>query len=719
MAVDMTKFMARFIAEAREHIEKLNQGLLTLEKHPNDPETLNAVFRSAHTVKGSSRMMRLTPISEVAHKVEEVLDALRGERLQLSSELSDVLFSAIDTMADMVEKTASGAEISTDTQDLCRALETAAGGEKNGKADHELELPESVPSNPNPRALDNTIRVNTERLDGLIKLVGEMVTSQSLMKQRIMEVKHMEKLARRCTEAAQGLDGTHPSTLQSEAAQSMRALHLGLRRLITSMTEDANTHELLTHGLQEDALGMRMLPLSTLFESFHRTVRDLSKALGKKVRFVAEGGETELDKKMVEKIGDPIVHMIRNAIDHGIERPEERLRRGKPEEGFLRLSASYEGENVLIELRDDGGGIPWGKVREKCLQKKLFTEELLDSMPDGELTHLIFHPGFSTSEIITDISGRGVGMDVVRRNIVEHLKGSIQVDTREGKGTAFHIRLLLTLAIMHVLLISVSDVTFALPANTVSEIVRVPESGLIDVVERKAVRLREQIIPVVGLDRVLGLPASEHHHGRGLLILVVSMGTDRLGLIVDALLSEENAVMKPLPPHMQNIRLVSGVTTSGRNEIINVLNVSEIVEAAREMRYERRMERKEKSRSRTIHILVVDDSVSTREIEKNILEAYGYAVTLAGDGVEALEKASSFQYDVIVTDVEMPRLDGFSLTERLRRDDTHKETPIILVTSRDRDSDKRRGIQVGANAYIVKGSFDQANLVDTIRNFVG
>jgi chemotaxis protein histidine kinase CheA/CheY-like chemotaxis protein len=787
MAIDLMKFLARFIEEAREHINGLNQGLLSLEKNPGDTEVLNAIFRAAHTLKGSSRMMKLMPISEVAHKLEEVLEGLRSGRIKLSKELSNILFEGIDVLSDMVEKTASGAHLSDDTQAIRSALERAAHdgpvlvkasgapadrGETEkraaanaigacGSEDSSEGLSDSAgvaissaqpspasppvePPGPSPlpssraavreddvrprddrpaatraKGLDHTIRVNTEKLDGLIKLAGEMVSTHGLLKQRLLEIKKMENVARKCVELSAHVGNGNGAAVQAETVQSMRSLHRGLKQLVLSVTDDVNVQEHLTLDLQENALCMRMLPLSTLFDSFRRVVRDLSASLEKEINFITEGGETELDKKMIEKLGDPIIHMIRNGIDHGIETPEERLEAGKPAEGTLRLSACYEGESVLIELSDDGAGIWLEKLKDGCRRKRIFDDNTLNAMQESELVNLIFYPGFSTSEIITDISGRGVGMDVVKRNIVEHLKGSIQVETKEGKGTTFRIRLLLTLAIMHVLLVSVSGMVLALPASSVSEVVRVAESEIIDVVDKKAARVREQIIPVVNLHDVLELPRAPVANERGLLILIVAVGGERLGLVVDALLNEENVVMKPLPPHMQDIRLVSGVTTSGGNEVINVLNISEVFEAARDMKYVKRAEGSGKRETGAINILVVDDSLNTREIEKSILESYGYSVTMAADGMEALEKTAGFRYDVIVTDVEMPRLDGFSLTERLRKDDMYKDTPIILVTSRDRESDKRRGIQVGANAYIVKGAFDQSNLVDTIRNFVG
>ncbi len=740
MAIDMKKFLARFCEEAREHVAKVNKELLDLEKDPDDLETLNSAFRSVHTIKGSSRMMKLIPISDVAHKLEEILDGLRERRAKLSKELSDILFKGVDAVAEMVETVARGEEILFDVKPLCDLLEKAAKGDFPTEAPSEpkqeapacapqaeineesspKELHDAETQNANSssklRTADSTVRVDAVKLDGLINLSGEMASGANRLRGRLTEVKELEK---RISTFLINFDRGDFQRDCAAMGDMLFSLRSGLKRLIFGLGEDISFQEQLNGTFQDAALDMRMVPLSTLFETFHRSVRDIACSIGKKADLVIEGGETRLDKKMIEGIADPLVHMIRNAIDHGIESPQERLKAGKPEAGLIRLSACYDGESVLIELRDDGAGLPIERIKEKCIQKRIFSARELESMPQSRVIDVIFEPGFSTSSIITDISGRGVGMDVVKRNIVDHLKGSIEVDSKPGQGATFHIRLLLTLAVMDVLLVSVSGMTFAAPSGSVREIIRSGRNEVIDVVDRKAVRLREQIIPIADLGSILGLAPGDGDEKSDLLILIVSMAGETVGLIVESLLDEESVVMKPLPFHMQDNRLVSGVTTFGDNEVINILSIPEVMKIAREAKYGSQARESEIKGKKAAHILVVDDSLNTREIERSILEAYGYSVSLAVDGMEALEKMESDRYDLIVTDIEMPRLDGFSLTERVRKHEDCKDIPIVLVTSRDRESDKRRGIQVGANAYIVKGAFDQSNLLETIQNLIG
>lgn len=754
MAFDMAKFLSRFVEEAREHVEKLNNGFVQLEKNPDDSENINAIFRSAHTIKGSSRMMKLTAITEVAHKLEDALGALRDKKLSHSKGLADLLFKAVDAISEMIEKTSSGQELTTDNSGLCEELTKAAEGVLPAAPPVETAKPpvvspasaEGAPSDPDkPQKTaaavqaapveqqpviketklktGETVRINSEKLDELIKLMGEIVSNQNRLKQRLHDVKEIEWAADHFFKTLSLLGDSNPAAVLKEHEGGMndgvQSLSQKIRQLVSNVKDDTNIQGLLTDELQEKALKMRMVPLSTVFDSLHRMVRDISKSIGKEIDFTVEGGDIELDKKMIDKLGDPLVHMLRNSVDHGIESPQDRLKAGKHETGKIKLSASYDAGSILIELSDDGGGIPLDKIKEKALRKKMFSEEEFDGMSESALIDLIFHPGFSTSAIITDVSGRGVGMDVVKRNIIEDLRGSLKVHTENGKGTTFQIRLPMTLAIMRILLVTVKDIVFAIAAHYVSEIIRVPKSDLISVVDKKAVRLRNEFIPVAHMEALLGLPSGKRSEKDNFLIIIVCVGSEKIGFVIDSLLDEVDMVIKSLPAHMKNIQLVSGVSISGRNEIINVLHIPALIEAAKKIREEKLSKSTASEERGAISILVVDDSLNTREIEKSILEAYGYRVELAGDGMEGFQKTRDFKYDLVITDVEMPRLDGFSLTEKLRNDETYRNTPIIIVTSREKEEDKRRGIMVGADAYIIKGAFDQTNLLETVQNLVG
>jgi CheY-like chemotaxis protein len=327
-------------------------------------------------------------------------------------------------------------------------------------------------------------------------------------------------------------------------------------------------------------------------------------------------------------------------------------------------------------------------------------------------------PGFSTSPIITDLSGRGVGMDVVKKSIVDELKGTVVIETREGTGTTFLLRLPLNLAVFPLFFVSAGGKTCAMPATSLVEMLLVQRGEIIEIVNKRAIRLREQIIPVESLAALIKLPSESVSETDEVQIVIIRDGEEKLGLLVDEIIGREEMVVKPLPSHLQNLRIVSGVTIGERDSIINVLHVPELFKQSHEIAEPgRRVLAVKEDRIQTV--LVVDDSINTREIEKSILEAYGYTVVTAEDGEDGWEKTRETLFELVITDVEMPRLDGFSFTERLRADDRYRHVPIIIVTSREKDEDKRRGIQVGANAYIVKGAFDQSNLIETVRSLIG
>lgn len=770
MAFDHTKFINRFVEEAREHCSRISEGLLNLESSPDDSEMLNGLFRSAHTIKGSSRMLKLNGVTALAHKMEDVLDAVRGGKIQLSSNVSSLLFRGVDILSLMLDKITEGDLSFPAPEDLCGELAKAADESTAAtvSAPPVSETPitdakpaeVSVPSSPDATtapsipetstapsipetktvplvpAVENVptrverraatppgkirqadyLRINSSKLDELVRLMGEIVSEHGRFRRHIGRLREIElNVTRHFTSLAKKLETVE--NFDPALIEMSKTLQLSLKQEVRAMYDASLMQDHLVGDLQDTSLKLRMQPLSTVFDPLRRTVRDLATENAKDIDFVVEGGETEMDRKIIDRIGDSLMHMIRNSLDHGLESSaDERVAAGKPAKGTIALVAYYDSGCVTISLSDDGKGLSADKIREKALSKGLFDEAALAGMSQAEITNLIFMPGFSTSPIITDLSGRGVGMDVVRRSIVDELKGTIVIDTKVGKGTTFLLRLPLNLAIFPLFILSVNDKTCALPATSLVEMLSVNRDEIIKIVHKRAIRLREQIIPVENLSSILKLDRNDEDEGgddKQVLLVIVRDGEEKLGLIVDDILGREEMVVKPLPAHIKNLRMVSGVTIGERNSIINVLHVPEIIKIAREVSNPA-VKRQADSEERTATILVVDDSINTREIEKSILEAYGYTVFTAEDGEDGWEKTRQTQFDMVITDVEMPRLDGFSFTERLRGDAKYKNVPIIIVTSLEKDSDKKRGIQVGANAYIVKGAFDQSNLVSTV-----
>jgi two-component system chemotaxis sensor kinase CheA len=466
-------------------------------------------------------------------------------------------------------------------------------------------------------------------------------------------------------------------------------------------------------------MDVRMLPVSTVFDTFPRLVRDLSREANKEVHLEIRGGDTGLDKMILEEIKDPLLHLIRNCIDHGIELPQDRINAGKMRTGKIILSAAHEAGRIVIRIEDDGKGIDSNKVKQSALHKKVITAQEAEKLSDKEALYLIFLAGFSTKEIITDVSGRGVGLDVVKKNI-EKMKGTITVQSDLGKGTVFTMMLPLTLATIHAMIIRVGSEIFAIPTITIEETVRVELHDIKTVVDKDVIVVNGKHIPVVRLASALDLKSvgTKKAITDKLPIIILNVDEIRIGFLVDELISEEEVVIKNLGDYLKGIPNTAGATILGEGEVVIILNVSEMIKLAKSVKETHLLEDIKDEQHPTYSILVVDDASVLRELEKSMLETAGYAVDLAVDGVDGLEKAKKKRYDLIVTDVEMPRMDGFSLTERLREDAYYKDVPVVIVTAREKEDDKKRGIDVGADAYIVKTSFDQSKLLDTVEQLI-
>ena len=715
MALDIKKFIGRFVEEAKEHLGRLASGLAEIEQGAVSAEKINSLFRSVHTLKGSSRMLKLEPITQVSHSLEDLLSALREERVTVNPPVIALLYQGVDALSDQIQQLIAHGQVdalSSVNAQLCQQLTAIAEGEVLNTAvmaavePAELKLSEldtqgssSATAQPTLTASD-TVRVKLDKLEELINLMGELVSSHAGMRQ---------------------LAGTAQRLGQQLQEQLQGSLPVAIQQFSRDMRDIVLSQESLMQELHDKTLQMRMLPLAIVLDPAARLVRDMARSLNKKVECRIYGSEIELDRQMIDQLADPIIHLLRNALDHGIETPAIRQQKGKPAQGLLQISARQDGGWVVLEVRDDGMGLSLSAIRDKALKKGLVSSEQLAEMSEQQISDLIFEPGFSTSNMITEFSGRGVGMDVVKRSIVDDLQGVISLHSRADEGTCFTLRLPLSLAMMRVLLVRAGEQVLGFTAQYVTELISVDPDTLISVADRNAVIIRNEFVPVIQLVDLLKLPqesAPKRSLSRtrsDLLLLVIRVHTEKLALIVDELLDERDLVIKQLPEHLSFNPLISGMVTTGHNELVSLIHVPYVLDIARQSRQpsaKRAQADQDKPKKR---ILVVDDSLNTREIERDVLEAWGYHVTLAEHGQEGLDKALAEQFDAVLTDVEMPVMDGFTLTARLREHERYQECPIIIITSREKESDRRRGIEVGADAYIVKGSFDQNSLVDTLK----
>jgi two-component system chemotaxis sensor kinase CheA len=529
---------------------------------------------------------------------------------------------------------------------------------------------------------------------------------------------------------ATNADSRKGSSAHADTRVRLERLGGLLTRLRTAVDADQAQLDAVANALVEGIRTIRLLPLSTIFALFPRMVRDLAREQAKAIQLVIEGGEVAVDKRVVEELKDPLMHILRNAIDHGIETPAERARHGKPVPASLRLSAYQTGTSITVEVQDDGRGLDLETIKHTALQRSICREDELAAMTPGQIQALIFIAGFSTSPLVTDVSGRGVGLDVVRTQVA-HLKGTIQVESSAGVGCTFRIQLPMTLVTTRVLIVSAVGRLYALPVEFVHTMRLVSPQEIFAIEGRATIVFETRPVSVARLSELLALPTNKtgsQEQGTGsssspgapelLPCIILSVGGEQLGLFVDALLDEQEVVLKPHSPILKRVRNVSGATILETGQICMVLNPQDLLKTARQQAALVVSERVSAEVQKKPVLLLMEDSILIRTREQRILESAGYEVVTAVDGVDALEKLKTRSFDAVVADVQTPRMDGLTLTARIRQDKHCQELPIILVTALATEEDKRKGLEAGANAYLTKPGFDQKVLLDTLRRLV-
>lgn len=483
-----------------------------------------------------------------------------------------------------------------------------------------------------------------------------------------------------------------------------------------------SANQLKTHcnALQSSVRMLRLVPASSLLHPITRIVRDIARALDKDVQFVTTGNNIEVDRAVLEGLKDPLMHLLRNAIDHGLEDADNRKISGKPLSGNLAIHLRREGSEIVITVEDDGGGIDLQMVKALALDKKLFSSQELDNMSDVMLTDILFMPGFSTKDIITEVSGRGVGLDVVRSRL-SALKGKINVTTELGKGTSFVLRVPLTMATEHGLLLRLGSSKFVIPSQAIERVMELKASEIIDIEGGQAIYHDEKTIPLCALSSILQIIPDDDPSRDIMPVILISKRWSTVAVMVDEILGESEIIVKPLMPPLVAVQNISGGAMMGNGEVVMVLDTDDIVEQGLhsgngQRKIQSQNETQEKSQSR---LLVVDDSMTVRTLERNILQNEGYKVKVATDGRQAWNILQEEDFDLVVTDVEMPNMDGFELTERIKTSDLHRHIPVIIVTSLSFESDKQQGIEAGANAYITKGQFDSGTLLGIVEQLLG
>lgn len=780
--IDDKELAQLFKVESAEHLACLDDGLLRLEKTPADQPLLEEVFRESHSLKGAARMLGLFKIETAAHGLESILNTARKGEAPLTPNAIERMTNVLGDLRKLVQEALTGdspeseepamvgrvspsgrnptsnvpaygnvglldeaadettshsIRLAKDASQVAGYHPTYASGMQieadaqsaihiPNSSDTPLPIPDAELRTPQSAFRIETVRVETRKLDDLLTLAGELSVIEGraqhrlLLMDALLEQWTMLERSRRKFQSM--LRGAGIETRTSEALRAendvLTLLGSRIKEARDAFFDDGARLETTVNTLEERVHAARLLPLSTVFSLFPRMVHDLAKQQGKEVELVIEGGEISVDKRILEEMKDPLMHLLRNAIDHGIELPAERERQGKPHGSTLWLRAVREGSGVLLEVRDDGRGLDMEAIRRVALKRGLHDEATLAAMPPAQLQQLIFLPGFSTSTFVTELSGRGVGLDVVRVN-VERLKGDIRMESVLHQGTVTHVRLPLSMATTRLLLASVGDRLYGLPIEFIYTSRRVREEDIFTLEGRPAIDLDGQPVIAPRLADLLELPVENQAANPSDLAvcIVIQVGDARLGLRVDELLAEEEVVSKPLGAPLTRVRNVSGLTILGSGEICAVLNPADLLRSAHKLTIAPRETKQERVATKTC-ILLVEDSALVRAMEKRILEDAGYEVVAAVDGLDALNALGRRSFAAVVSDITMPNVDGLALTARIRQEIRYKDLPVILVTTLSSDVDKRRGLEAGANAYIPKPSFDQRVLLETLKRLI-
>ena len=722
---EMESLLPDFIAAARDNVEAINLGLAGLEKEPANREILQEVYRNAHSLKGSAMTMGFERMGKLAHHMEDVLRALQKNQLPVTTEACDALYETNDALTVMLDTLAASKRIRVDAEStmarLANLLPELQPAEGAMVAEPVRPIPEPIPASETSVSTMDTVRVTTAKLDELVNLAAEAAVAQLHLSSEIDKLMQIRDRWQQLRIHEYG--DVQPTETKTETRLVKKLFELGdsleeMGRRLQEAAENAGRH---IETLQHRSMEIRMLPLALVLNTLPRAVRDLSRHFGKKVTFAVKGEQTTIDKRILEQIGDPLVHLLRNALDHGLETPSARRSAGKPEVGTIRLEAKQEGAKVLIILEDDGRGIDSQLLKKAALEKGLVDEKELAAWTEAQILELVFFPGLSTSGLVTDISGRGVGLDVVRAN-VERLKGQVEIASQLGKGTKFTISLPLTLATVHALMVQCAGEVLAVPAFSVAKTFQVPLQEIKSIRGRQAVVHQGEILPVRSLAATLGW---KERNGGSLregkvLIVILQAGERKVGFLVEDILGELEIVSKDLGTHLRKVNYVAGATILGSGEVAIILDVPQILwHGQTELRTREGVLEEEVSSSLGQLILVVEDQVVTRQMEKSILEAAGYQVVTAENGLDALNRLGQQDFDLVLTDILMPKMDGFTLTRKIRTNKKTRDLPVVVVTSMESDEDKRRGLEAGANAYLIKSRFNQKNLIETIETLLG
>ncbi len=758
-----------FREEVRAHSATLTQGLRGLENDLSDPQQLEALMRAAHSIKGAARIVNIDLAVQLAHVLEEAFVAAQqgkwcispahaeclGRGVQLLGELGDL---SDEDLADWSEAHASEIAQRKNEIAVLYALDRPASaptpasppviapprapapvkGRTTAAKPEALVAPAVAPAPTAPTPIvgsaemvetaEAVVRVKAQSLNRLVGLAGESLVqarwlqpfSTALHKLR----KHQDHLSGLLENLAQALStGQRPEQVAA-LVQQARQLAGQCRHTLGERIGEFETHsaqaEDLNTRLYREVIVSRMRPFADGAQGFPRMIRDLARQLGKSVRLEIIGQSTEVDRDILEKLEAPLTHMLRNAVDHAIELPEQRRLAGKAEMGVISIEVQHRAGMLVISVSDDGSGIDPERLRRKVVERDLTSAEMAQNLSEAELLEFLFLPGFSTASSLTEISGRGVGLDVVL-DTVRKIGGSVHITSRLGQGTTFHLQMPITLSVLRAVLVDIGGEPYAFPHNRIDRLLRVPRAQIQSLENRQYVCVDGQNVGLVLGAQMFDLPVSPLT-SEELPVLLMSDRSGQYGLIVESFRGEQDLVVKPLDPRLGKVPNVSAAALLEDGSPVLIADVEDLVRSMDQyiqsgtlLRCERKVQQAKTKR----RILVVDDSITVREMQRQILRNRGYEVEVAIDGKEGWNRIRGEHFDLVISDVDMPRMTGLELVHAMRQEESLRNLPVIIVSYKDREEDRLRGLEVGANYYLTKGSFQDQTYLQAVMNLIG
>ncbi|MBA1193220.1 hybrid sensor histidine kinase/response regulator [Pseudomonas entomophila] len=734
-----------FALEAEAQTQVLNVGLLSLERDPRQAEQLEACMRAAHSLKGAARIVGLDAGVQVAHVMEDCLVAAQQGQLHLRPEHIDALLQGADLLMRIA--TPSDAQAQQDVPVfLARVAALLAPSARPGRTG-EPAVPEPPPApsrlppvvaepvvNPTPKrageGTERVLRVTADRLDSLLDLSSKALVETQRLKPLLTTLQRLRRLhdqgMRALDDLRTQIEGKpHDVEVIDALAQTQRLL-VQTREVLQQQAAELDTFGWQAgqraQSLYDTALACRMRPIADVLTGQGRMVRDLGRSLGKQARLHIEGDKTQVDRDVLEKLDAPLTHLLRNAVDHGLELPAQRALAGKPEQGTIRLRASHQAGLLVLELSDDGAGVDLRALSRSIVQRGLSPAETVADMSEEELLSFLFLPGFSLRDTVTEVSGRGVGLDAVQ-HMVRELHGAIRLTQVAGQGCRFHLEVPLTLSVVRSLVVEVSGEAYAFPLAHIERTVRVASTSVVQAEGRQHFWYEGQLVGLVAVSQLLDRPR-DTGQAQDLPVVIIREQERLYGVAVDRLLGERVLVVIPLDPRLGKVQDISAGALLDDGRVVLIVDVEDLLRSVDKLLGTGRLERIEPGVGAVAglprkRILVVDDSLTVRELQRKLLTHQGYEVAVAVDGMDGWNALRGEAFDLLITDIDMPRMDGIELVTQVRRDQRLQSLPVMVVSYKDREEDRRRGLDAGADYYLAKASFHDDALVEAVVDLIG